>query len=345
MLSYAFHILKESNYEEIAAESFEHIHDLFAAILVKGVSKQLKQGLYKEYINKEESLTTLRGKLNLSCTIKNRIQQKQLLSCEFDEMTENNIFNQIIKTTMLLLIRQKTVKQERKVLLKKALLLFDGIEVLDISSISFDRLRFQKNNQNYKMLMFLCKFVIEGMIMSDSQGNIKLSSFLDEQHMYKLYEKFVLEYYKYHFPQVSVSASQIPWDLDDGFGNLLPVMQSDIMLKYKDRIHIIDTKYYAKTMQNHFNTNTFHSGNLYQIYTYVKNTDKNHTGNVSGMLLYAKTEEQITPNSDFWMGGNQISVKTLDLNEPFSTISSQLNHIMEDYVIKKCNTEIEANVL
>ena len=33
MLSYAFQILKQSNYEKIASEEFENAQDLFAAIL------------------------------------------------------------------------------------------------------------------------------------------------------------------------------------------------------------------------------------------------------------------------------------------------------------------------
>lgn len=49
MLTYAFQELKQNNYEEIAGEEFEEIHDLFAEILLRGISFQLKQGLHKEY--------------------------------------------------------------------------------------------------------------------------------------------------------------------------------------------------------------------------------------------------------------------------------------------------------
>lgn len=45
------------------------------------------------------------------------------------------------------------------------------------------------------------------------------------------------------------------------------------------------------------------------------------------MLLYAKTDETITPDNDFVMGGNKISVKTLDLNLQFSDIALQLDNI------------------
>ena len=61
MLTYAFQVLKQSNYEEIASEEFENIEDLFAAILLKGISQQLKQGLHKEYITKWENLSVLGG--------------------------------------------------------------------------------------------------------------------------------------------------------------------------------------------------------------------------------------------------------------------------------------------
>ena len=38
------------------------------------------------------------------------------------------------------------------------------------------------------------------------------------------------------------------------------------------------------------------------------------------MLLYAKTEEAITPDCSYVMSGNKISVKTLDLNKEFKLI-------------------------
>ena len=77
-------------------------------------------------------------------------------------------------------------------------------------------------------------------------------------------------------------------------------MQSDIMLQSGEKVLIIDAKYYEHSTQVQFDKHTLHSGNLYQIFTYVKNKEyelreKNHT--VSGMLLYAKTDEEIYPNS------------------------------------------------
>ena len=79
---------------------------------------------------------------------------------------------------------------------------------------------------------------------------------------------------------------------------------------------------------------TLHSNNLYQIFTYVKNKEfelKNCEHTVSGMLLYAQTDEDIIPNNTYQMSGNQISVRTLNLNQDFSRIAESLDDIVKNY--------------
>lgn len=186
----------------------------------------------------------------------------------------------------------------------------------------------------WRMLVSICQLIIEGMLITTDAGDYRLASFVDEQRMCRLYEKFILEYYTRHYPALSVRASQIPWSLDDGVGTMLPVMQSDIHLQRGNTVLIIDAKYYSNTTQVQFDKHTLHSNNLYQIFTYVKNRsyqfgEKENT--VSGMLLYAKTEEEIQPDNVYQMHGSQISVKTLDLNLPFAEIASQMDRIVETH--------------
>lgn len=197
MLAYAFRILRQKNYDEIAAEEFDDIQDLFAVILAKGVSQQLKQGLHKEYITKNEDLSVMRGKLDIYGTIKNQIQRKKSLSCEYDELSVNNIFNQILKTTMTILIRDSGVKKSHKADLKKIILFFHDIDIIEPSRIRWSSLMYQRNNKNYEMLINICYFVLDGMLQTTDKGNYKMMTFSDE-HMHRLYEKFVLEYFKRH---------------------------------------------------------------------------------------------------------------------------------------------------
>ena len=100
MLSYAFEELKKNNYEYIAREEFERIQDLFAEILYKGVSAQLKRGLHREYVSKAEDLSMLKGRLDIKGTINNRMRCRNVLRCEYDDLSENNLFNQVLKTSL-----------------------------------------------------------------------------------------------------------------------------------------------------------------------------------------------------------------------------------------------------
>ena len=334
MLSYAFTSLKQSNFESMAAEEFDNIHNLFAAILARGLGQQLKQGLYREYVNKRENLTVMRGKIDMCGTIWSKIARKQVLACEYDELSEDNIFNQIIKTTAMLLVRHAGVDRGHKNDLRREMLYFSHVGTLDPAAIPWSSLRFQRNNQTYRMLLSLCQFMLQGMLLTTDAGEYGLASFLDDQRMSRLYEKFILEYYAKEFPLLHVRASQIPWALDDGMRAMLPVMQSDITLSHGAKVLIIDAKYYARTTQIRHNAHTVHSNNLYQIFTYVKNKDaelKDRPHEVSGMLLYARTDETLQPDTSYRMSGNTISVKTLDLNCSFAKIATQLNLIVGEH--------------
>lgn len=65
MLAYAFHILNEEGYKQVATEDFEYASDLFAAILAKGIASQIKRGLNREYISKTEAVISPAGKINV----------------------------------------------------------------------------------------------------------------------------------------------------------------------------------------------------------------------------------------------------------------------------------------
>lgn len=334
MLSYAFSELQSSQYKSIELECFKNISDICAAILIKGVLLQIKRGIHKDYIEISETLSTPKGKINISESLKTLSIQKQQLCCIYDDFSVNSYLNKIVKSTMLRLIKAD-IELKRKKEIKKLLMYFSEVDVIDLRNVNWN-FRYNRNNQTYRLLISICYMVVKDLIQSQSNGKTKIVDFLDEQRMCRLYEKFVLEYYRKEMPDIKANASKIEWQLADGESfDMLPEMKSDIMLSDKtgENILIIDAKYYTHTTQVNYNKHTLHSNNLYQIFTYVKNkeaelTDKPHNS-VSGMLLYAKTVEQIQPDNEYTMSGNKISVKTLDLNCDFEMIKKQLNQIVE----------------
>ncbi|WP_295816709.1 5-methylcytosine-specific restriction endonuclease system specificity protein McrC [uncultured Veillonella sp.] len=332
MLSYAFQVLDPQGYKQVSVEEFDNVSDMLASILSKGVSVQIKRGVGRGYLERTEPLCSPRGRFELAESIKTNSLYKKNLVCSYDAFSENIYMNRIIKSTMELLLRSD-ISKSRKKELRRLLVFFSEVETLDINNINWN-MHYNRNNRAYEMLVSICYMIIKGLLQSTSAGSKRMMEFLDEQQMHHLYEKFIFEYYRKHFPQISVSSSEIKWAIDDGELYMLPIMKTDIMLTYHDKVLIIDAKYYSRNTQVRFDRHKIHSHNLYQIFTYVKNQSyhlKSTSFDVSGMLLYAQTDDEIQPNNTYMMSGNKISVKTLDLNCDFSEISSQLNSIVRDY--------------
>lgn len=329
MLSYAFQILTEKGYKSVSTEEFDNVAELCSAILIKGVSSQVKRGLAKDYISRKEPLSALRGKVDITASIKEQTMIQNRLVCSYDDFSVNSYINRIIRTTMEILVKN-SISKSRKVQLRKLLVYFSEVEPLEVNSINWN-MRYDRNNQTYRMIIAVCYLTIKGLLQTSSDGTTKLMDFLDEQRMCRLYEKFILEYYKKEHPQLKTTSSKIQWNVDDDYNDMLPEMKSDIMLSDGEQTLVIDAKYYSHTLQKQFDTYSIHSGNIYQIYAYVKNLDKNNQGNVSGMLLYAQTDEAILPNNDYRISGNAISVKTLNLDCDFIELRTQLDGIVHNY--------------
>lgn len=172
------------------------------------------------------------------------------MTCHYDIFFEDKLHNQILKTTMMLLLRHGELKQHNKKSIYKLLLYFANIKNIHPLKINWSAVNYHRNNATYKMLVNICHLIINGMLLTTSDGKYKMSQFIDDQYMHRLYEKFVLGYFVKEHPELSASASYINWNIEDGAGKLhLPVIKSDVTLIKGNKTIIIDTKYYGRTMQ------------------------------------------------------------------------------------------------
>jgi 5-methylcytosine-specific restriction enzyme subunit McrC len=135
MLSYAFQVLNEQGYKKITPEEFHNTAELCAAILEKGISMQIKRGLGKKYIPQTEVLSSLRGKIDIAGSIKTQTMLKKQMVCTYDDFSVNSYMNRIVKSTVVLLLRSD-IQKARKKELRKLLVYFGDVELLDIYSIN-----------------------------------------------------------------------------------------------------------------------------------------------------------------------------------------------------------------
>lgn len=335
MLAYAFDVLEETEARRIDQESFDNVLDLFAQILFLGIATQLKQGLHRIYLTDTEKLSTLRGKLNMPGTISLRSKQiRNQLECDVDNLTVNNIYNRILKTTATALIRSNEVKVERKAELKKILLFFTDVEEMDLHHISWKSIPIHRNNRNYQMLLYICYFIINRQILTTETGDVNLKAF-DDKHMAMLFERFVRAYFAKHHRSVYTSERKVEWNFtsESDTNQWVPSMEADIKLRKGKKTLIVDTKYYADMYQQSQRfgqavIGKFISNNFYQINTYVTQECASKGGSVDGMLLYAYPENcKVPPTPPTHISNYQIYVNALFLGKPFSEIAFQLDQI------------------
>ncbi len=326
MLCYAYSSLREDAFARVDAESFDTIQDLFAALLLKGLACQIKRGLLRTYIERPCITDRPRGKILFSDSLKQQAQGSSRLVCLYDTFSENSYMNRILKTTIGVLAGSDKVRLAYKKQLRRRMLYLRDVEMLVPTAIHWRTLSFRRNNAPYKLLMHICYFVLHGLLMTTGPGKFAFRHMLDDQSLYRLYERFVLAYYRRHHPELHPRSTYIDWATDECATEFLPVMKPDILLSRNESALVIDTKYYTHTMQSSpFSRRpVLFSENLYQIFAYVKNKDRCQSGKVGGVLLYAKTDEAYLPDCRYVFSKNPIYIKTLPLDGEWRDITRQL---------------------
>lgn len=75
--------------------------EVFIESYINEIKKIIRVGVKSQYVDKQENLNFLKGKIVNSLNIKNNHSNKARFSCVFDEFSENMVYNQLIKSTLL----------------------------------------------------------------------------------------------------------------------------------------------------------------------------------------------------------------------------------------------------
>ena len=334
MLAYAFRAIKAKSISRVGRENFDNLHDLLAEILIRGMNSQIKRGLHQDYLSRTEELSTVRGRIDIAQTVNRRAHSRGRVVCNFDEYLPDTPHNQALKSAISLLIRRGNISKARQVSLRRLLPYLEDVSLVPPTSVRWNELHYHRANASYRLLLGVCELIVLGLLPNEDDGDMKLESWFSDEAMSTLYERFLREYFVLHHPELSPSAPLIDWAVSDGIASglhQLPKMRTDLTLRKGANRLIIDAKYYGKSMQtNRFSAkSTVNSANLYQILTYVKNEDVKQTGNVAGLLLYAKTDGFEQPELDVVVQGSRIGAQTLDLNKPWVEVRAELDALVQ----------------
>lgn len=328
MLCYAWDVLPPAGLTDISTDATQAPIDLFAQVLVNGSHHLLRRGIEQGYQLHTEEMATIRGRCLFAHSARRMLLQQGRAVCEFDDLSPNTLPNQILKATLFRLSRlwglDSNLRRECGKLVHK----FRDIEDIQLTSQVFHRVQIHSNNRYYKFLNHICELVYHECLIDEKSGEYRFRDFFrDEGRMARLYEKFLFNFYRKKQLEYKVSSERISWSAtseDDPELNLLPSMLTDISLRSMNNTLIIDAKYYSKTFQHHHDRKRVHSGNLYQIYAYLKNIEK-YGGNdeaATGMLLYPVVSDEVS--SSYQLDNHVIRIETINLANKWNEVEERL---------------------
>lgn len=149
LLSYAWNKLDEKERVAVSLENTTTYVDLFAKVLINGTQILLKRGLERNYIAETIDLAGVKGKLEISETLKRGLHLKQRTICTVDEFSNDIITNQIIVATLFRLLNIRELDRELKPKIRTIIRMFPRVTLLELKKKDFRKVRFHRNNQFY----------------------------------------------------------------------------------------------------------------------------------------------------------------------------------------------------
>ena len=316
-------------------EQFANIKELYAEILSIGIPVLIRGGLIKDYIDINEKSTILRGKIDLHSSIKQTALVDRKLNVIYDEFSEDHLFNQIIKATLVYLHLSMQIRKKHRKKFLNYLAYFSNVSDIKLSLSVWKNVHYNRQNIRYQFIVDICRFIYEELLLAEDLQIVGRQHFQDNQRLASLFEKFIFAFYKRE-TNFAVSRPQIKWSVDNDFREALPIMQTDLVLREDNITLIIDTKFYSKNMIARFENSSdkYISSNLYQIFAYVNNWQAGVDEVVGGMLLYARTTAMNQPNHRYKVKGKTIITASIDLNQDFNGIKKDLILVVNDYFNK-----------
>lgn len=350
MYSYIWDRVENKDFTNLSSEDDFDSSNIFSELYLINIKKLLKRGLYKEYISKNEELNVIKGKIDVSSTINNQSLRHGKIYCDYDELEENNIFNQILKYIAIRLYKTSDISEKNKKRINKIILYLNQVEYKEIKKSDFKKLHFNKSNHYYFFMMKVCELIIGSQMLSETTGKYMFYDlFNSDDNMNNIFELFVYKFYEHELPKkYSVRfQSQLNWKVVGGDQSLLPIMKMDTLIKSKEETIVLDTKYYKSYTSTNFDKETLISGNMYQMMAYLNNIDVDN--DLRGILLYPLPFDSASLNEVYDVKvvshergtiDAKIQFATIDLSKDWRNITVDLLSIVDQDVANNKRKEL-----
>ena len=281
--------------------------DILAKVFSKKLLNELQKGLYREYVSKEEALSMIKGKILISKSIKENTINKNKMNCKYDEFTEDNLFNAILKraiNVILFSIKNDDVKKELNIINN----IFNDVSDIYVPNNIILNYKLNRMNNRFLECFTLAKLILLNSSMDKSLGKENGFSILFEMNY--LYEEYIGVLLKEVFNDTNISINTqeksryLLWNTLKERNEI--ALKPDIVI-YKDNKPkvIIDTKWKSSSINN---IEIYSQSDIYQMYAYITT----YAECEECILLYPKFEDI---SHSYWKLNQNIGDKKILISE------------------------------
>jgi 5-methylcytosine-specific restriction enzyme subunit McrC len=328
--------------KEAFVEQAPTLDTLLASVLIRLVQQRLRIGLGHEYVDEAGTLRGLRGRINFGETIRQHALERGQLICEFQGYRANSLKNQIIRSTLARLIKvgrfgpEPAQLREMQQKLRRVLRDLDGIDFVELTPDLVRRQLYARgrHDHDYRLMLSICDLIVQRQMPADLEGHTTgIVPLIDRELLvlYRVYERFVANFYRLHLQDWEVSAQKrLEWHAEES-NERLPLMIPDIVLQESRSrsMIVLDTKFTAKSLvENRWGKAVFDSSHLYQLYAYLKSQE--HLSEVHrkavGILLYPAVHTRFSEKAR--LQDQVIRIESVDLAAPWQEVERQLMELI-----------------
>ena len=324
LLCYAWDHVEERDVVRLEAlEELEKVQDLLGKVLAEGTFRLIRRGIDRGYREVHEDVAGIRGKMAVGETAKRALRARGQVACDFEELSYDVLHNRILRSTLKTLLRLSDLHLAVRAEVRNAYTKLDGVSVVPLNRRLFQQVQLDRNRRYYRFLLSVCWLIHEHLLVDEQSGKARFTEF-SEERMEKLYEDFIIQFYRREQDRFRVNqrGRVISW-LDEGTPDhqrsKLPRMEADVILEAPDRRIIMDAKYYRDTLGGRYG-GKLHSNNLYQLLAYLRNREATVASGPrhEGILLYPTVDAPVAV--DVCLEGFSVRARSIDLAQKWSNI-------------------------
>ena len=302
--------------------------DLFAEILAAGVQRLRRRGVPRRYRTREEDTGAPRGRLELSPSITGGLLMRGRVRCTIDELTVDIAFNRALKAALRVLAGRPEVSVDRRRTLRRHVVALGPVADVRLSSDLLRSARSEGHVGLHDMLLGVCELAwLAGLPSAEGAGRAFLDLAADARVFGRVFEDFVLGWFRAEQRVFHARKAQVPWQVDASASDraLLPTMEGDVLLASAATRILVECKAYSQTLVYRYGAGKVRSDHLYQLLTYLEHLAADGGPPVAGLLLYARAEVDL--DLEWTLGPHRVLALTLDLRRPWRDIEGALRSL------------------